>query len=185
MTSTKHRLAAKARLGVYSEVIVKDLTPARLNRFFVKREGLYQVQKSIRESCIFARQNVAKDLSPFSNLDLISCRNLLIYLGAALQARVSPTFHYALRPGGYLMLGGSETLGKFADQFVLVDKRHKIYEKKKGAPQLPPHLLTGGITTPPETSSASVPGAILRALPGAPVRPRIALETFGDSRVLS
>lgn len=126
---------AKARLGFYSESILKDLSPGRLQQFFVKRDGHYQVEKSIREMCVFARQNVAKD-PPFSNLDFISCRNLLIYFGEALQTRVIPTFHYALRSGGYLLLGGSETLGKFSDQFEIVDKQIKLYRKKKDSPRL-------------------------------------------------
>ena len=126
---------AKARLGLYSEAILKDLSPDRLQRFFVKRDGHYEVQKTIREMCVFARQNVTKD-PPFSNLDLISCRNLLIYFGEELQTRVIPTFHYALRPGGYLLLGGSETLGRFSDQFEIVDKKNKLYQKKKDSPRL-------------------------------------------------
>jgi two-component system, chemotaxis family, CheB/CheR fusion protein len=136
----------KARLAVYSEAIVKDVTPERLRRFFVKQGGLYYVNKSIREACIFARQNVAKD-PPFSNLDLISCRNLLIYFGAELQTRVIPTFHYALRSGGYLMLGGSETLGKFAEQFNVVDKKNRIYRKNQDAPRLLTYFMKAGVVS--------------------------------------
>src|SRR5438445_6913426 len=119
----------RARTGLYTEAAVADVSAERLKRFFVKLEKGYQVDKPLREMCIFAKQNIAKD-PPFSNLDLISCRNLLIYLGPVLQKRVIPTFHYALKPNGYLMLGGSESLGTYTDQFTLVDKKHKIYRKK-------------------------------------------------------
>src|SRR5438105_5335837 len=119
----------RARSGLYTESGVADWSAERLKRFFVKLEKGYQVDKPLREMCIFAKQNIAKD-PPFSNLDLISCRNLLIYLGPVLQKRVIPTLHYALKPNGYLMLGGSESLGAFTDHFTLVDKRYKIYQKK-------------------------------------------------------
>src|SRR5207253_3326757 len=109
----------------------------------------YQINKSVREMCIFARQNVAKD-PPFSNLDLITCRNLLIYLGPVLQKRVIPTLHYALKPNGYLMLGGSESLGAFSDHFTLVDKKYKIYQKKQTAAPLITYLagLDYGVRKP-------------------------------------
>ncbi|MFZ0883472.1 MAG: chemotaxis protein CheB [Candidatus Acidiferrales bacterium] len=125
----------RARGGLYSEASVSEISPERLKRFFLKQSNGFQVNKSVREMCIFAKQNVAKD-PPFSNLDLVSCRNLLIYLGPVLQRRVVPALHYALRPGGYLMLGGSESLGTFADQFSVVDKKSKIYRKKSAAARL-------------------------------------------------
>src|SRR5438445_191932 len=89
----------RARSGLYTEAAVADVSAERLKRFFVKLEKGYQVDKPLREMCIFAKQNIAKD-PPFSNLDLISCRNLLIYLGPVLQKRVIPTLHYALQPNG-------------------------------------------------------------------------------------
>jgi two-component system CheB/CheR fusion protein len=125
----------RGRSGLYTESAAGDLSPERLAKFFVKIDGGYQINKALREMCIFAKQNVTKD-PPFSNLDLISCRNLLIYLGAVLQKRVIPTFHYALKPEGYLMLGGSESLGALADHFTLVDKKQKIYQKKRSASRL-------------------------------------------------
>ena len=125
----------RARAGLYSEASVSEISPERLKRFFLKQSNGFQVNKSVREMCIFAKQNVAKD-PPFSNLDLVSCRNLLIYLGPVLQRRVVPALHYALRPGGYLLLGGSESLGTFADQFAVVDKKSKIYRKKPAAARL-------------------------------------------------
>ncbi len=119
----------RARAGVYPESVVADLPAPRLKRFFSRVDKGYQVHQSVRELCIFAKQNITKD-PPFSGLDLISCRNLLIYLGPELQKRVIPTMHYALKPGAYLMLGGAESLGVFADYFTLVDKKYKIYQKK-------------------------------------------------------
>lgn len=119
----------KARAGIYPENIQQDVSPERLRRFFTKVNGSYQVHKSIRDMCIFARQNVVVD-PPFSNLDLVTCRNVLIYFGPALQRRLIPLFHYALRPTGFLLLGNSETIGASAEHFSLVDKKHKIYVKR-------------------------------------------------------
>ena len=121
----------KARAGVYIENIALDVSPERLQRFFVKKEHGYQVSKAIRELCVFAKQNLIKD-PPFSRLDLISCRNVLIYLGPVLQKKVMPIFHYALKPTGFLMLGTSETIGAFPDLFTLIDQKHKLYAKQAG-----------------------------------------------------
>lgn len=131
----------RARSGLYSERAVAEISPERLKRFFVRLDGGYQINKSVRDMCIFAKQNVAND-PPFSNLDLISCRNLLIYLGPALQKRVIPTLHYALKDDGYLMLGESESLGPYADQFTLIDKKNKIYQKKKTSALTAARLFT-------------------------------------------
>jgi two-component system, chemotaxis family, CheB/CheR fusion protein len=120
----------RARAGLYSEALLADVSPERLRRFFIHMDGAYQIVKPVREMCIFAKQNVAKD-PPFSHLDLVSCRNLLIYLAPVLQKRVIPTLHYALNPNAYLMLGGAESLGTFAEYFAAVDKKNKIYQKKK------------------------------------------------------
>jgi len=114
---------------------VAEISPQRLKRFFVRQEGGYQINKSVRDMCIFAKQNLVKD-PPFSNLDLVSCRNLLIYLGPVLQRRVIPTLHYSLKPSGYLVLGEAESLGGFADHFALVDKKDKIYQKRKTTARL-------------------------------------------------
>jgi two-component system, chemotaxis family, CheB/CheR fusion protein len=115
-----------ARAGVYKLGMMTGVSPERMERFFVEVDGGYQIGKSVRELCIFARQNLIADPS-FSQLDLISCRNVLIYLGAELQKRLIPTFHYALKPNSFLMLGNSESTGEFADLFTLVDKKSKIY----------------------------------------------------------
>jgi two-component system, chemotaxis family, CheB/CheR fusion protein len=126
-TDVNEAMIARARTGVYPKSIESDVSPERLRRFFKKTDnGGYQISKFIRDLCIFAKQNVAED-PPFSKLDLISCRNLLIYLGLPLQKKVLPTFHYSLRPGGYLMLGTSETIGAFSSLFSPADKKNKIY----------------------------------------------------------
>jgi two-component system CheB/CheR fusion protein len=126
----------RARMGLYTEAAVADIGPERLSLFFVPLDGGYRINKFVRDMCIFARQNVTKD-PPFSNLDLITCRNLLIYLEPVLQKRVIPALHYALKPNGYLMLGSSESLSAFTDHFTLIDKKHKIYKKKSTT-----HLVT-------------------------------------------
>ncbi len=118
-----------ARSGIYRENILTDVPPDRLRRFFTKVDRGYQVSKSIRDLCIFARQDLTRD-PPFSRLDLISCRNVLIYLETALQKQVMPIFHYALKPTGFLWLGSSESIGTFAELFTAVDHKHRIYARR-------------------------------------------------------
>src|SRR5262249_34695674 len=107
-------------------------------------DSTYQINRSVRDLCTFARQNITAD-PPFSRLDLVSCRNVLIYLGPQLQKRAFPIFHYALNPHGYFLLGPSETFGIFSDLFELVDRRSKIYAKKvlPGRSELDLHLPQG------------------------------------------
>jgi two-component system, chemotaxis family, CheB/CheR fusion protein len=131
----------KARTGFYQHSAVADISPKRLQRFFVPVEDGYQIGKSVRELCVFARQNLCSD-PPFSKLDLISCRNVLIYLGAALQKKILPTFHYGLKPTGFLMLGSSETTGESADLFTTIDKKQKIYASKLVPARLTLDLVT-------------------------------------------
>lgn len=119
----------KARAGIYLDNITQDVSPDRLRRFFNPTNSHYQICKSVRDLCVFSTHNIIRD-TPFANLDLISCRNLLIYLDLPLQKRVLPYFHYALKVGGALMLGTSETLGSSGDLFEVVDKDHRIYSKK-------------------------------------------------------
>lgn len=130
----------RARSGVYSVNELQGVSKERLKRFFQRHDGAYRIQKPVREMCIFAKQNVVRD-PPFSNLDLISCRNLLIYFGHVLQKRTVPAFYYALKPHGYLMLGPSESLGSFDELFALVDKKHKIYQKKGSTNRLATHFI--------------------------------------------
>src|SRR5256886_84601 len=119
----------KARAGIYPDNIELDVAGARLRRFFVKVDGQHQVRKAVRELCVFARHNLATD-PPFSKMDLIVCRNVLIYLEPELQKRVLSIFHYALKDPGFLMLGVAETVGPLADFFSIVDKKYRVYAKK-------------------------------------------------------
>jgi two-component system CheB/CheR fusion protein len=122
-----------ARTGMYPKGITQDVSPERLRRFFVEVDGRYRICKPIRDMCIFARQNALAD-PPFSRLDLVACRNMLIYLDPKLQRHLIPLLHYSLRGEGFLWLGGSETIGSYRDLFDLVDTKNKIYAKKAGAP---------------------------------------------------
>ncbi|MGA8866691.1 MAG: chemotaxis protein CheB, partial [Candidatus Sulfotelmatobacter sp.] len=144
----------RARTGMYPEAAVSEISAERLKRFFVRQDGGYQVNKAVRDMCIFARQNLVKD-PPFSNMDLVSCRNLLIYLGPVLQRRVIPTLHYSLKPSGFLMLGEAESLGGFADHFALADKRYKIYQKRKTAARLATYFASTDYS-PRRTEDAKV-----------------------------
>jgi len=148
----------RARTGLYTEAAVSEISAERLKRFFVRLDGGFQVNKSIRDMCIFAKQNLVKD-PPFSNLDLVSCRNLLIYLGPVLQRRVIPTLHYSLKPEGYLMLGASENLGGFADHFGLVDKKDKIYQKRKTTARLTTYFASSDYS-PARTGETKPPGGL-------------------------
>jgi two-component system CheB/CheR fusion protein len=148
----------KAREGIYPENIEAELSPERLRRFFTKEDSRYRASKAIREVCVFAKQNVAAD-PPFSRLDLISCRNLLIYLSPALQKRVIQTLHYALNPSGFLVLGASETIGAFTDLFGVADQKHRIYVKKATAARQYPYFSA-------ENYQATASG---RGAPTAPV----------------
>ena len=118
----------KARHGVYPDNIAADVGQERLERFFTAEDNTYQVNSDIRDLVIFATQNIVKD-PPFSNMDLISCRNLLIYLDGELQRKVIPLFHYALRKTGYLVLGTSETLGEHQQAFDTLNRKQKIFQK--------------------------------------------------------
>ncbi|WAS89794.1 chemotaxis protein CheB [Nannocystis punicea] len=118
-----------ARNGLYADSIAADLSPERLRRFFTKTDGKYRIAKVVRDLCVFARQDVTRD-PPFSKLDLILCRNVLIYMGAVLQRKLMTVFHYALKPSGFLMLGGAETVGAQADLFAVIDKKHRIFVKR-------------------------------------------------------
>lgn len=117
-----------ARRGLYPAAAVQPLTTERLQRFFRAEEGGWRVSKELREMLLFARHDLTSD-APFSRLDLVSCRNLLIYFNARLQQRVLPLLHYVLRPGGLLLLGGSETVGAFETLFPPLDARLRIYRR--------------------------------------------------------
>jgi len=121
-----------ARAGLYPASIATDISPERLARFFaVEPDGsAYRVHKGIRDMLVFSEQDVIRD-PPFSKLDLISCRNLLIYMGGDLQKKLIPLFHYSLNPDGFLFLGTSESVGEFGDLFVALDRKLKLYQNRK------------------------------------------------------
>jgi two-component system CheB/CheR fusion protein len=129
----------KARAGIYSAAALAPVSRQRLARFFTRSERGYQVAKSIRDVCVFARHNVADD-PPFSKLDLISFCNVLIYLGDVLQRKVWSILRYALNPGGFLVLGPSESVGTHSDAFYQVDKTHRIYRMQPAASSPAPQL---------------------------------------------
>lgn len=119
----------KARQGEYPESIAADVAPERLKRYFVKKDGVYKIRQEIRETVVYAVQNLISD-PPFSRLDLISCRNVLIYLDTDLQKQILPLFHFTLNPNGYLFLGSSESIGAAADLFAPVDAKWKLFLRK-------------------------------------------------------
>ncbi|MEW6138549.1 MAG: chemotaxis protein CheB [Thermodesulfobacteriota bacterium] len=119
-----------ARTGIYPQSIVVDVNEERLRRFFVEADGSLQVKKDIRDKLVFAIQNVVAD-PPFSKLDLVSCRNLMIYLTSELQRKLIPLFHYALRKDGYLFLGTAETVGEFGDLFSTEDRKWKLFKRRE------------------------------------------------------
>lgn len=152
----------RARAGLYPGSIEAEVSPERLRRFFQQEDSHYRISKTLRDMVVFARQNVAAD-PPFSRVDLVSCRNLLIYLSPALQKRVIPTFHYALNPGGYLVLGSSESIGGHSDLFAVVDQPHRIYARKSTGTARPyPHFyaddrqarVAGAASAPPRPMAA-------------------------------
>ena len=123
---------AIARAGAYPQGIEADVTPERLRRFFTQEDSGYRVTRMVRDCCVFARQNITAD-PPFSQIDLVSCRNVLIYLQASAHAKVLAVFHYALKPGGILVLGTSESTSTVPVLFTQVDKKHRIYTRAPGS----------------------------------------------------
>lgn len=170
----------KARIGFFPPSIAREVSPERLRRYFTKTPAGYQISRIIRDMCTFARQNLCED-PPFSRLDLISCHNVLIYLGPELQKKCMPVFHYALKAGGYLMLGTSETVGSAADLFTLLDKRNKIYAKKQVANPAAVEFSAKGLTAPrPER-----PGKPELARPEAAPRGPMDLQSLADRIILA
>ena len=161
---------ARARAGRYPESIALDVSPERLRRFFVKVDGQYQVTKALRDAAVFAVHNVATD-PPFSRLDLLTCRNVLIYFGPDLQKRVLPAFHYALKPTGFLLLGTAETPGTFSDLFVPVDKTHRIYARRPGSAR-----AASGWTLRELGGSAEPASSPTAERPPAPQEPELSRE---------
>jgi two-component system, chemotaxis family, CheB/CheR fusion protein len=165
----------RARRGVFPPNIALDVSPERLSRFFAKHDGNYQVSRRVRDVVVFSTHNVIRD-APFSRLDLVSCRNLLIYLQAPLQKRVLRVLHYALNPSGFLLLGTSETVGDSADLFSLVDRKSKLFLKK--------HVAFAA--APPEPGFPGALSSSSSATPFQPptVRPAVNLTALADRKIL-
>ena len=133
-----------ARVGRFPSTIAADVPPARLERYFVREDGTYRIASDLREICLFSSHNLLRD-APFSKLDLIACRNLLIYLSPELQNRLVPLFHYALNDGGFLFLGSSENVTRHSRLFSTVDKPHRIFLRR---PQIERRLPEFPLTAP-------------------------------------
>ena len=140
-TDVDDRAIVVARAGLYPGSIASDMSPERLERNFLKEDGSYRVIKDIREICLFSVHDLVKD-PPFSRIDLVCCRNLLIYFKPQLQQRVITTFHYALRPGRHLFLGPSEGVASQAYLFTPLDKRHRLYIRRDTAASIPVFSLS-------------------------------------------
>ncbi|HEX4406540.1 MAG TPA: chemotaxis protein CheB [Polyangia bacterium] len=185
-TDVSQKMIDKARAAVYPTATTRDLDPGRLRRFFSEVDGGFRITKTIRERCVFSRQDLTRD-PPFSRLDLVVCRNLLIYLGYPLQRKVMAVFHFGLRASGFLMLGRSETTAAHDGLFALYDKRFKIYEKKTGAFKAPLDLSGGDLKlAPPEarpSSSKSGPTG-LREDSATNEMSRLLVDRYGPPGVL-
>lgn len=149
-----------ARKGIYLKAIEDRVSGSQLEKYFLKANGNYQITKSIRDKCVFAKHDITQD-PPFSNLDLIVCRNLLIYIDSLFQEKILPLFNYALNPDGYLVLGESESIGKFTNMFEPIEKRGPVFRKKSGQSRIelptqssPSYLLERPII---KAQKASVP----------------------------
>ncbi|MDF5711207.1 MAG: chemotaxis protein CheB [Nostoc sp. S4] len=154
-TDVNDYVIEKARNGIYKPNQIVDVSPARLQRFFVQVEEGYQISKPVRELCVFAKHNLMTD-PPFSRLDLITCRNVLIYLGATVQKKLLRLFHYGLKPTGFLMLGTSETVGDFTKLFELVENKYKIYASKVVSEPLSVEMLANQYPTTVLTPQSEV-----------------------------
>jgi two-component system CheB/CheR fusion protein len=171
-----------ARRGVYPENIALDVSGERLQRFFIKKESEYQVARRVRDMVVFSTQNVTKD-APFSRLDLVTCRNLLIYLRPAMQKKVLRILHYALLPTGFLMLGSSETVGESSEYFSLIDRKNKIYTKRNVASMAA--LEFGFGVQSPDVLPALQPSAAQRSATNlAGLAERKILELYGPPGVV-
>jgi two-component system CheB/CheR fusion protein len=171
------------RNGTYSDSIRADVTPERLNRFFTQDGQTFRVNNELRENVVFAAQNLIAD-PPFSRMDLISCRNLLIYLTPQIQKKIIPLFSFALRTDGYLCLGTSETVGRYGDLFRQIGKKIRIYQKIRAAGQ---NLLSFPVSSDDGFSSAALAhGAELqsRSVSHEDLVHRTLLDVFAPAAVL-
>ncbi|HEX8817852.1 MAG TPA: chemotaxis protein CheB [Terriglobales bacterium] len=174
----------QARSGIYPERIVHEMSAERLRRFFTKVDEGYRITKGVRDLCVFAKQNLAED-PPFSRMNLVACRNLLIYLGPELQRKVVPVLHYALRPSGFLFLGNAESVAGFPEFFAPIDKKHKIFIKKAVASKL--HYDFSAHRYPRETELIDQPPRLAdgeSAIDRQPEADRIVLRAYAPPGVI-
>jgi two-component system CheB/CheR fusion protein len=182
-TDIDDQALAVARAARYPAALLDSVSEARRKRFFIQDNSSYLLSKEVRDLCIFSPHSVIRD-PPFSRLDLVSCRNLLIYFGPDVQNQVIPTFHYALKPGGYLFLGASENVTQFAELFTPVDKKHRVFRSRDDAAstvRVP--LVVAGLRPAPFPAARS--GA--RALAGLALRQSVetqVLERFAPAHVV-
>jgi two-component system CheB/CheR fusion protein len=163
----------QARRGVYPHNIVADVSAERLRRFFIKSEdGHYQIARRVRDMVVFSVQNISRD-PPFSKLDLISCRNLLMYLQPAIQKKVLRILHYSLKPAGFLLLGHSESVGEAAELFALVDRNNRLYTAK--------HV---SLATPIDFGGSVRATASQERQPFLGARPMLSLAHLADRKIL-
>jgi two-component system CheB/CheR fusion protein len=183
-TDVNERGIEKARAGVYPERISQEISQDRLRRFFTKVDAGYRVSKTVRDLCVFAKHNLAED-PPFSQMNLVTCRNLLIYLGPELQRKIVPILHYALRPSGFLMLGNAESVAAFPNLFGPADKKQKIFVKRAVRTNLHYDFSTkryGGETSIP--IAATVQDGISMVLDRQQEADRIVLKKYAPAGVV-
>ncbi|MBZ9673227.1 CheR family methyltransferase [Mesorhizobium sp. ES1-3] len=175
---------AVARAARYPEALMQGLSPERKQRFFNGDGESYVLSNEIRELCIFSPHSVIRD-PPFSRMDLVSCRNLLIYFGPAIQSRVLPVFHYSLKPGGYLFLGTSESVGQHENLFATVDKKHRLFQARE---HVSPHIrLPALIGDVPSGVFPAETAGLKKGTVGYPLRQAVeaqVLERFAPPHVL-
>ena len=183
-TDMDSRAIAAARAGVYPAGIAGDVSPERLAHFFAAEPdgSAYRIHKNIRDMLIFSEHDVIKD-PPFSKLDLVSCRNLLIYMGTELQKKLISLFHYALAPGGMLFLGTSETVGEFASLFAVMDRKAKIYQRKEDFQSGRRAALDRFLASTPPSATRELVSAKAVGKPSMP--PKLSLRELTEQAVLA
>lgn len=188
-TDLNGAIVDSARQGTYPETHLHEVGPERLRRFFVEAPGGFRIVRPIRDMCIFAHHNVLAD-PPFSRMDLVSCRNLLIYLEPVLQQKVLQILHYALKPGGILVLGASEMVGRIGHLFEIEDARNKIFRRRPGPGRVP--VLAGprsvlGLAEPPQERGGPLPspGPQSRPISGPAPTGRVDIQSESDRLLLS
>jgi two-component system, chemotaxis family, CheB/CheR fusion protein len=180
-TDLSEKTIRAARNGVYKESIGTDVSSGRLRRFFTPVEGGYQISKSIRDMCVFATQNLFSD-PPFSRMDIVSCRNVLIYMSPVLQRRIMPILHYALKPVGFLMVGNTEGIvGTGAELFDMADRKHKLYRKRP----VPSPMVFRFNTDHYEPGARRIEGAALVAKKAQPAEIPLDLQKEADRLLLA